>query len=81
MRDPFENLIKECKEEAGMERELASLAVPVGAISFFHDSPIRGLLPDTEYIFDLELPADFQPVAQDGEVQAFYQVGMDEVCG
>jgi 8-oxo-dGTP pyrophosphatase MutT (NUDIX family) len=31
---PMDNVIKECYEEAGIERELASKAVPVGAVSY-----------------------------------------------
>ena len=30
-----------------------------------------GLRPDVIYNFDLELPADFEPVNKDGEVQSF----------
>lgn len=31
----------------------------------------RGLFPNTEFVFDLELPVDFIPANKDGEVQKF----------
>lgn len=37
---------------------------------FFYESE-RGLFPNTEFVFDLELPADFVPNNQDGEVETF----------
>lgn len=38
--------------------------------SFFYESE-RGLFPDTEFVFDLELPPDFVPRNQDNEVEKF----------
>lgn len=38
--------------------------------SIFYESE-RGLSPNTEYVFDLELPLDFVPKNQDGEVSEF----------
>lgn len=32
---------------------------------------MRGLSPNTEFIYDLELPVDFVPRNQDGEVSGF----------
>ena len=37
---------------------------------FFFESE-RGLFPNTEFVFDLELPADFIPNNSDGEVETF----------
>lgn len=65
-----ENLVKECREEAGVPVELASLASPTGVVSYCHETE-AGLKPDTLYCYDLELPADFQPVNTDGEVSGF----------
>ena len=39
----------------------------------------RGIFPETQFVFDLELPESFQPVNIDGEVQAFYLLTIDEV--
>lgn len=65
-----QNLIKECREEAGIPEELARRAVPTGALTYVAESS-RGLKPDTIYCYDLELPADFQPRCTDGEVEKF----------
>jgi hypothetical protein len=37
---------------------------------FFFESE-RGLFPNTEFVFDLELPANFVPSNSDGEVETF----------
>jgi hypothetical protein len=37
---------------------------------FFFESE-RGLFPNTEFVFDLELPLDFVPFNSDGEVECF----------
>ncbi len=65
-----ENLIKECNEEASIPRELAAQAKPVGAIAYWSQSGPQ-LKPDVMTCFDLELPADFTPRANDGEVEGF----------
>ena len=39
----------------------------------------RGIFPETQFVFDLEMPESFQPVNIDGEVQAFYLLTMEEV--
>jgi hypothetical protein len=37
---------------------------------FFYESE-RGLFPNTEFVYDLELPLDFVPNNSDGEVESF----------
>lgn len=66
-----ENLVKECAEEAAIPPELAARAVPVGAISYVHETP-EGLKPDVQFVYDLELPPDFRPRNTDGEIEEFY---------
>jgi isopentenyldiphosphate isomerase len=66
----FENLVKECAEEAGIPRVLAERAKAVGSIAYWNQSG-RQLKPDVMTCFDLELPPDFTPQAHDGEVHAF----------
>lgn len=66
----LDNVRKECDEEAGIPEELSRRARPVGAISYVFEND-TGLKPDTMFCFDLELPADFQPVPVDGEVERF----------
>ncbi len=73
-----DNLAKECQEEAGMSAELAAGATPVGAITYFAETP-RGLKPDILYCYDLGLSADFQPVCTDGEVESFELMPIQEV--
>ena len=65
-----ENIRKECQEEAGMPESLSSRAVPVGAVTYCVEGQ-HGLKRDVMYCYDLELPADFQPVNTDGEVAGF----------
>lgn len=74
-----ENLIKECYEEAGIGLTLAGNARAVGTVSYFAESGI-GLKPDTLFVYDLELPPDFQPVCTDGEVEAFHLLAIEEVA-
>ncbi|MEC9264671.1 MAG: DUF4743 domain-containing protein [Pseudomonadota bacterium] len=67
----FDNLVKECAEEASIGPDLARRAVPVGAVCYRHEAA-DGLKPDEMFLYDLELPADFTPVPDDGEVEAFH---------
>lgn len=73
-----ENLIKECAEEAGIPADLAAKAIPVGAVSYLHELD-EGLKPDEMFIYELELPEDFQPVPADGEVESFTLMPAKEV--
>ena len=65
-----ETVIKEAMEEANVPEALASKATSAGSVSFFYRSE-RGLFPNTEFVFDLELPESFQPGNNDGEVSGF----------
>ena len=66
-----QNMVKECAEEAGIPRELALTARPVGALSYVLEVD-RGLKRDTHFVFDLPLSADFTPRNTDGEVESFH---------
>ena len=48
------------------------------SIRFFFESE-RGIFPQTEFVFDLELPIDFKPENNDGEVDEFTLVKAAEV--
>ena len=74
-----ENVIKECGEEAGMSRELARQADPVGVMTYVMEVP-TGLRRHAMYLYDLELPADFTPHAVDGEVESFQLNPIEEVA-
>ena len=45
---------------------------------FYFESE-RGLFPNTEFVYDLELPADFVPCNADGEVESFELVPVAQV--
>ena len=65
-----DNLVKEAKEEANMPETLARQAVPVGALSYRLRNE-EGLRNDMLFVYDLDLPADFTPQNNDGEVEEF----------
>jgi 8-oxo-dGTP pyrophosphatase MutT (NUDIX family) len=73
-----DNLRKECREEASLPAALAAAARPVGALSYCKETPV-GLKPDTLYCYDLQLPPDFRPSNQDGEVAEFMLMPVAEV--
>jgi hypothetical protein len=74
----YDNMMKECAEEAGIPFEIARRAKAVGAISYALETRV-GFRPDLLFNFDLELPENFSPVNTDGEVDAFYLWPMDQV--
>jgi hypothetical protein len=66
----FDNLLKECAEEASLPRDLAAQARPVGVVSYVTEHE-GGLRNDVLFCYDLELPEDFVPVNRDGEIAEF----------
>ena len=63
--------MKEAWEEAGIPAELAQKATAgAGRSSVLREVP-EGVQSEIISIYDLELPADFQPHNQDGEVSEF----------
>lgn len=74
----LKTVIRECKEEAGIPEKLASSARPAGTISYFQENEL-GLNPDTEFVFDLELPRSFEPTNTDDEVSDYYLLPIKEV--
>ncbi|PHZ13795.1 uncharacterized protein RHIMIDRAFT_124941 [Rhizopus microsporus ATCC 52813] len=73
-----DTIVKECDEEASIPAELASKARSTNVISYYTFTD-GGLQPETEYIFDLELPQDFKPTPKDGEVDCFYLWPLEKV--
>ncbi len=65
-----ETLLKEGEEEASIPRSLTSHAVPAGAVSYRMENEL-GIRDDVLFVFDLEMPADFVPKNQDGEIVHF----------
>ncbi|KAI8072583.1 NUDIX hydrolase domain-like protein [Gongronella butleri] len=73
-----ETVVKECDEEASIPENLAQNAKNVSVVSYYTFSDY-GMQPETEYIYDLQLPVDFAPTPKDGEVECFYLWTLDEV--
>lgn len=65
-----ETLVKEAAEEASIPADLITRARRVSRIAYDMERP-EGLRRDQLVCYDLELPADFHPVAADGEVESF----------
>ena len=64
------NLIKECREEAGIPSALAARAPQVGRLGY-RMAVSGGMKRDVIFAYDLELPRDFTPRNRDGEVADF----------
>jgi 8-oxo-dGTP pyrophosphatase MutT (NUDIX family) len=75
----IDNVVKECEEEASIPAALAKTARAVGAISYAGLTH-QGFKTDVLFCYDLELPSDFQPQPQDGEVESFELLPIDEVA-
>jgi hypothetical protein len=65
-----ETLLKEGEEEASIPRSWTGHAVPAGAVSYRMENEL-GIRDDVLFVFDLEMPADFVPKNQDGEIVHF----------
>ncbi|CAH2072362.1 unnamed protein product, partial [Thlaspi arvense] len=74
-----ENLVKECEEEAGISKFIADRAIAVGAVSYM-DIDHYCFKRDVLFCYDLELPEDFVPKNQDGEVESFKLIPVAEVA-
>lgn len=74
----YDNILKECAEEAAIPGDTARQAHAVGAISYALETDV-GFRPDLIFNFDLELPGDFVPKNIDGEVEEFYLWPMERV--
>lgn len=72
-QDAWQALLRECYEEAGIERSLAAQAKAVGTLQVCHEVR-EGLHSEILYAHDLELPQDFAPRNMDGEVSEFMQL-------
>lgn len=73
------NVIKEAEEEAGIPQLLAEQAKPAGAITYCMQADL-GLRPDTLFVYDLEMPADFVPTNRDGEIASFTLMPAEQVA-
>jgi len=73
-----DTVIKETEEEANLPKHLAENMEPAGCVGIFFQSE-RGLFPNTEFVFDIQLPKDFVPTNNDGEVDEFMLVPASEI--
>ena len=73
-----ETLVKEAWEEAGIAPSLARRATPGGKVELLREVA-EGVQSELIHVYDLELPHDFRPTNQDGEVMEFKTLGFDEV--
>jgi 8-oxo-dGTP pyrophosphatase MutT (NUDIX family) len=76
--DAGATLIKECFEEAGIPAALAGQAKRQGSVEFVRSVP-EGVDTQRIAVFDIELPAAFEPRNQDGEVAGFELLPAREV--
>jgi 8-oxo-dGTP pyrophosphatase MutT (NUDIX family) len=67
---PFETLLKEAEEEAGLPEAMTAQARQVAVFKYNMERP-EGLRRDVLYAYDIELPNDFIPHPMDGEVESF----------
>ena len=75
---PYECVIKECAEEASVPESLARNAKAVGLVSYTMN--YKGCCKrDVLFCYDLELPVDFVPTPDDGEVESFTRDKISEV--
>jgi 8-oxo-dGTP pyrophosphatase MutT (NUDIX family) len=69
-QDPWQALLRECAEEAGIPLALAQRAQPARVLKACREVP-EGLDSEILHNYDLALPADFVPRNADGEVSEF----------
>lgn len=69
-QSPFETLVREGFEEAGLPAGLVGSATAGSVVALLRDVP-HGLQREHLHAFDLELPPGLTPQNQDGEVQGF----------
>ncbi|KAJ2654216.1 hypothetical protein IWW48_006246 [Coemansia sp. RSA 1200] len=75
----FASVIKECEEEAGLSADFVAPRVrSAGTIQYLFSSKL-GMKPETQYVYDIEMPADVIPRPSDGEVEEFYLLPIDKV--
>jgi len=74
----YPTLVKEGEEEAAIPAALIQRAMPVGAVSYRMETEL-GIRDDVLFVYDLELPPDFTPRCNDGEIVEFRLMPTAEV--
>ncbi len=75
---PLQAIIREAWEEAGIPVELARKAVAAGTVRLLREVP-EGVQSEAIFVHDLELPRNFLPYNEDGEVAEFRRVPIADV--
>ena len=70
---PMQALIREAWEEAGIPEALARKAIVTGTVTLLREVP-EGVQSELIFVHDLEMPCNFQPHNEDGEVAEFRRV-------
>lgn len=87
---PYETVIKESLEEANLEKPIVEKYIEAaGVVTYFHyegdadkdnfSSERSYIVGETEFIYDLHLPHDVIPKPNDGEVDSFKLMTLEEV--
>ncbi|RYP74818.1 hypothetical protein DL771_002739 [Monosporascus sp. 5C6A] len=84
--EPFECMVREADEEADMpEHMVRARARPTGTVTYIYITDERTggergqIYPETQWVYDIELPSDFTPTPKDGEAEGFRLMTVDEV--
>ncbi|CAL9729181.1 hypothetical protein MOUN0_G00650 [Monosporozyma unispora] len=86
---PYETAIKESLEEANLEKEIIEKYIEsAGVVTYFHyagdaskdnfDSEGSYIVGEAEFIYDLHLPHDIIPRPNDGEVDSFNLMTLEQ---
>jgi 8-oxo-dGTP pyrophosphatase MutT (NUDIX family) len=75
---PFETLLREGMEEAGLPPALVERSHAGSLIELRRDVP-EGLQHDQLFVYDLEMPRDLRPHNHDGEVAEFHCLPLTQV--
>ena len=73
-------VIRELWEESSVPQELARLVEPIGHIHVSRVVEPKGLHDESLYTYDLELPLDFTPQNNDGEVADFIKIPFSQAA-
>jgi len=76
--EPWQTLLRECGEEAGISPALAAQAVPAGTLQISEEAA-EGLHCEVLHLYDLALPAGFTPRNGDGEVSEFLSLAPSQM--
>ncbi|KAI1822240.1 NUDIX hydrolase domain-like protein [Xylaria intraflava] len=84
--DPFECIVREADEEASLPAQvMRERAKYMGMVTYIYitneqaGGEVGQIYPETQWVYDIELPTDVRPTPKDGEVAEFYLWTVDEV--